>query len=125
MRFLLLIIFTVVLFPLNVLACPMDVPSVKDSDINNPPSGMIAFKAVIEKIIPDKPQTNAKPHDGFSLLLKITKITQVGSLSGGEITVEYGGCHNLPGDIGDEINVLARKNKENKWYAPQFWTRSK
>lgn len=103
----------------------MDALPVTEDDINNAPSEFIAFKATIVKIISDGSYSNAKPHNGFKLELKINKVTQGDISTNDLLTVDYGGCHNLPAKVGNEINVLARKNNEGEYYAPQFWNRKK
>lgn len=103
----------------------MDVPLVTEDDLNNAPSELTAFKATIIKIISDGSNTKIKPHNGFKLELKINKVIQ-GDISTNDIlVVDYGGCHNLPANIESEINVIARKNKEGEYYAPQFWNKKK
>jgi hypothetical protein len=103
--------------------CRSDAPLVTDADLKYPPANMIAFKAIIKKISSNGDLDRGKPHGGFQLKLKINKVYQ-GSNLGSTIMINYGGCHNLPGKIGSEINVLAMPSKEKGWYAPQFWQRS-
>jgi hypothetical protein len=104
--------------------CPEDAPPVVEEDLKYPLANMLAFKAVIKKIIPRGNLNRGKPHRGFQLQLKITKVYQGANL-GKTIAINYGGCHNLPGKQGSVINVLALPNKKGGWYAPQFWDRSK
>lgn len=104
----------------DVWGCFMDVPAVSDKDLANAPEEMAAFQAIITKITPDGVKTQVKPHKGFQLELKIVKVFQGNNLSG-LVTVRYEGCHNLPGKVGDVINVLASQDKEGGWNAPQFW----
>lgn len=84
---------------------------------------MIAFQGIIEKSSA-KGSTKAKPHDGFILTLKISKVFK-GTNLGSTVNVIYGPCHNMPGAIGEKINVLALPEKAGGWYAPQFWTTQK
>jgi hypothetical protein len=102
--------------------CLADADSPNEEDLKYPPAKMIAFKAVITKISSRGDLDLGKPHSGFQLNLKITKVYQ-GAKLGGSIVINYGGCHNLPGEQGSEINVLALPSKQEGWYAPQFWQR--
>jgi hypothetical protein len=83
---------------------------------------MVAFKGSITKISSYGDLDRGFPHSGFQLKLKITEVYQ-GNKLGDIITINYGGCHNLPGKQGDEINVLALYSKKAGWRAPQFWNR--
>jgi hypothetical protein len=103
--------------------CRGDAPFVEEEDLKYPPANTIAFKAVITKISSHGDLDRGKPHGGFQLQLKITKVYQGNNL-GDSIAINYGGCHNLPGKKGSIINVLALPSKEEGWYAPQFWRRS-
>ena len=102
---------------------PTDAPLVSEADLKYPPANMIAFKAIIKKISSNGDLDQGKPHGGFQLKLKITKVYQGANL-GNTIVINYGGCHNLTGKISGAINVLALPSKEKGWYAPQFWQRS-
>jgi hypothetical protein len=104
-------------------SCPGDALLPSEEDLKYPPVNMIAFKAVITKISPHGDLNRGKPHGGFQLQLKITKVYQGANL-GDTIAINYGGCHNLPGKQGSVINVLALPSKKEGWYAPQFWERS-
>lgn len=101
----------------------MDAPPVTEADILNPPADMLAAKAKIISTSIQKPLAG-KPHSGFQLVLQLVEITQGNIHHGAEISVDYGGCHNSPGNPGDIIAVLALKDPEGQWYAPQFWQRS-
>jgi hypothetical protein len=101
----------------------MDAPPVTEADILNPPADMLAAKAKIISTSIQKPLA-AKPHSGFQLVLQVVAVTQGNIHPGAEISVAYGGCHNSPGNPGDIIAVLALRNPEGQWYAPQFWQRS-
>jgi hypothetical protein len=103
--------------------CPGDAALPSAEDLKYPPANMIAFKAVITAISSHGDLDRGKPHGGFQLKLKITKIYQGANL-GDTIVINYGGCHNLPGKQGSEINVLALPSKKEGWYAPQFWQRN-
>jgi hypothetical protein len=103
--------------------CLGDAPLVSEEDLKYPPADTIAFKAVIEKISSHGDLDRGKPHSGFQLNLKITKVYQGANL-GDTISINYGGCHNLPGKQGSVVNVLALLSKKEGWYAPQFWERS-
>ncbi len=125
----------------NAWSCITDGNLPTEEDLQYPSAQMISFKAVITKISslsgldwgepPGGFQPEylhggfqlGKPHGGFQLSLKITNVYQGANL-GNTIMIDYGGCHNLPGKQGDEINVLALSNKKGGWYAPQFWERS-
>jgi len=107
----------------NAWGCRTDAPFVTEEDLKYPPADTIAFKAVITKISDRGDLDRGKPHGGFQLKLKITKVYQGASL-GDTIAINYGGCHNLPGKQGSVINVLALPSKQKGWYAPQFWYRS-
>jgi hypothetical protein len=119
----LLVFIPILFFAESACGCRTDAPLVSDKDLKHPPANMIAFKASIAKITSNGDLDQGKPHGGFQLKLRITKIYQGVNL-GNTIVVNYGGCHNLPGKIGNSINVLALSNKEKGWYAPQFWQRS-
>jgi hypothetical protein len=99
-------------------ACLMDAPQVTQEDVANAPEGMVAVQAVITAIEP-LGDLSIKPHGGFVLDFDTKKNFQ------GEVeanfSVQYGGCHNLPGKVGDVIYVLALKDVRGDWYAPQFW----
>jgi hypothetical protein len=103
--------------------CLTDAPLVSEEDLKYPPADMIAFKAVITQISSPGDLDRGKPHGGFQLKLKITKVYQ-GTKLGDTITINYGGCHNLLGKQDSVINVLALPSKKEGWYAPQFWLRS-
>jgi hypothetical protein len=105
-------------------ACLGDAPFVTEEDLKSPPANMIALTAVITSVHSKGDMHLGKPHGGFHLTLKVTKVYQ-GSNLGESLTVSYGGCHNLPGKQGSEVNVLALPSKDRGWYAPQFWSRSK
>ncbi len=104
-------------------ACRTDAPLVSEADLKNPPANMIAFKAIIKEINSNGDLDRGKPHGGFQLKLKITKLYRGDNL-GNTIVINYGGCHNLPGKTGSLINVLALPSQKQGWYAPQFWKRS-
>jgi hypothetical protein len=106
----------------NTWGCITDGGLPIEEDLQYPPAYMIAFKAVITKIRSHGNLDQGKPHGGFQLNLKITNVYQ-GTNLGDTIIINYGGCHNLPGKQGDEINVLALHDKREGWYAPQFWKR--
>jgi hypothetical protein len=106
----------------NAWGCLMDGALPNEEDLQYPPANMIAFKAVITKISHQGNLDRGKPHGGFQLKLKITEVYQGDNL-GDTISINYGGCHNLPGKQGDEISVLALSSKRQGWYAPQFWKR--
>jgi hypothetical protein len=106
----------------NAWACPMDAPPVTAEDLKYPPAKMIAFSGIITKITTTG-LLGAKPHGGFQLRLKVVKVFQGGQL-GQNISIAYGGCHNLPGSKGSKVNVLALPDQKGGWYAPQFWRRS-
>jgi hypothetical protein len=107
----------------NAWGCLMAGQLPRETDLQYPPVGMIAFKGVITKTITYGNLNEGLPHDGFQLELKITKVYQ-GNKLGDTITINYGGCHMLPGKKGNEISVLALSSKKEGWYAPQFWKRS-
>jgi hypothetical protein len=106
----------------NAWGCRTDAPPVADADLQYPPANTIAFTGMITKIS-TRGAVGAKPHGGFELELKIIKTFQ-GSNLGDTIAISYGSCHNLPGKQGEVVNVLALKDKQRGWYAPQFWRRS-
>jgi hypothetical protein len=106
----------------NAIACLGDAPPVTDKDLQYPPANMAAFRAKITKIVNRGSLDGGKPHGGFELKLKIIQVFQGRDL-GETIAVSYGGCHNLPGKQGEEVNVLALKDRNKGWYAPQFWRR--
>jgi hypothetical protein len=108
----------------NAWGCLTDAAFPSEEDLKYPPADTIAFKGVITKISSHGDLDRGKPHEGFQLKLKITKVYQGANL-GDTIAINYGGCHNLPGKQGSVINVLALPSKEEGWYAPQFWYRSK
>ena len=122
-RFLLLLVSMFLLFSENAWGCLTDAALPRDQDMKYPSDHTIAFKGVIEKISSHGDLDQGKPHGGFQLKLKITKVFQGVNL-GNSILINYGGCHNLPGKQGDVINVLALHDKKDGWYAPDFWTRS-
>lgn len=100
-------------------SCPMDVPQVTENDLLHAPPEMLAVRAQIVKS--EAPFfLGGKPHDGFTLTFKAVKIYQ-GEIQADTFTVSYGGCHNLPGRTGDTVSVLAIKDKDGNWYAPQHW----
>jgi hypothetical protein len=103
--------------------CIADASLPNEEDLKFPPADTIAFKAVITKISSRGDLDRGKPHSGFQLNLKITKVYQGAKLED-SIVVNYGGCHNLPGRKGSVINVLALPSKKEGWYAPQFWYRT-
>jgi hypothetical protein len=103
--------------------CRGDAPLPSEEDLQYPPANMIAFKAVITKISSHGDLDRGKPHGGFQLKLKITEVYQGANL-GETIAINYGGCHNLPGEKDSVINVLALHHKKEGWYAPQFWERN-
>jgi hypothetical protein len=107
----------------NAWGCLGDASLPSEEDLKYPPADTIAFKAVITKISSHGDLDRGKPHSGFQIKLKITKVYQGANL-GDTIAINYGGCHNLPGKQGSEINVLALPSKQEGWYAPQFWYRS-
>jgi hypothetical protein len=119
-----LLVFISILFSAEIArGCRSDAPLVTEADLKYPPANMIAFKAVIKKISSNGDLDQGKPHGGFQLKLKITKLYQ-GTNFGNTIVINYGGCHNLPGKPESLINVLALPSKKQGWYAPQFWQRS-
>jgi hypothetical protein len=119
-----LLVFISILFSAEIArSCRSDAPLVTEADLKYPPANMIAFKAIIKKISSNGDLDQGKPHGGFQLKLKITKLYQGNNL-GTTIVINYGGCHNLPGKLGSLINVLALPSKKQGWYAPQFWQRS-
>lgn len=118
----LLLILGIVLFAPQTWACRVDPPQVQETDIQHPPEGMLSLKGQIIKIN-TRGALHIKPHNGFSVELKIIAIYQ-GDLTSNTVTIKFGPCHNLPGKVGDIIPVLALKNEEG-WYAPQFWSRPK
>lgn len=119
-----LLVFIPILFSAGIAGgCRTDAPLVSDTDLKYPPANMIAFKAIIAKITSNGDLDQGKPHGGFQLKLRITKIYQGVNL-GNTIVINYGGCHNLPGKTGSSISVLALPDKKRGWYAPQFWHRS-
>jgi hypothetical protein len=97
---------------------------------------MLAMKGQIMKIIPlgtlnvSPPSVNfplgyiTKPHPGFLVHLKILSVTQGQVSTGATVIINYGGCHNYPGRVGDVIYALARRDRQGGWYVPQFWKRS-
>lgn len=107
----------------NAWSCITDGNLPTEEDLQYPSAQMISFKAVITKISSLSGLDWGEPPGGFQLSLKITNVYQGANL-GNTIMIDYGGCHNLPGKQGDEINVLALSNKKGGWYAPQFWERS-
>lgn len=119
--------FTVILlvcgFSAPVIACPMNVPPVSAEDLTHPPEGMLAFTGEIETI-----ETNGdlgpSPHQDFNVAFKNLQVMQ-GDQTIKKVTVKYGPCHSLPGQLGDRINVLARPDKVKGFYAPQFWQNAK
>jgi hypothetical protein len=118
-----LLVATAILFSAGTAwGCLGDAPLVSEEDLKYPPVDTIAFKAVIEKISSHGDLDRGKPHSGFQLNLKITKVYQGANL-GDTIVINYGGCHNLPGKQGSVINILALPSKKEGWYAPQFWER--
>jgi hypothetical protein len=121
-----LLVFIPILLSARIASgCLSDAPLVTEADLKYPPANMIAFKAVIKKISFNGDLDQGKPHGGFQLKLKITKLYQGANLGNtNTIVINYGGCHNLPGKIGSVINVLALPSKEKGWYSPQFWQRS-
>jgi hypothetical protein len=94
-----------------------------EEDLQYPPANMIAFKGVITKISSHGDLDQGLPHSGFQLKLKITKVYR-GDKLGDVITINYGGCHSLPYQQGNEISVLALPSDKGGWYGPQFWERS-
>ncbi|MEZ5690060.1 MAG: hypothetical protein R3D71_00150 [Rickettsiales bacterium] len=122
MRFLLFLVVFMFLFPTGSWA-ECSVRPLTDADIEDPVPYVATFKAVIEKIIPDNFSIKTKPHKGFHLQLKISKVMQGNVKSGDVLTIFYGGCHDLPGKVGDEINVLTFQKKYVGWIAPQIWYR--
>jgi hypothetical protein len=121
-----LLVFIPILLSARIASgCRSDAPLVTEEDLKYPPANMIAFKAIIKKITSNGDLDKGKPHGGFQLKLKITKVYQGANLDNtNTIVINYGGCHNLPGKIGGVINVLALPSKEKGWYSPQFWQRS-
>jgi hypothetical protein len=107
----------------NAWGCLMAGSWPNEEDLQYPPAGMVAFKGVITKISSHGDLDQGLPHSGFQLDLKITKVYQ-GHKLGDTITINYGGCHMLRRNQGDEVNVLARLHKKEGWSAPQFWKRS-
>jgi hypothetical protein len=97
--------------------------SVTEEDMLHPPPDMLAFRAEILKILPHG-HINFKPHNGFSVHYKIQKMFQ-GQVNGNSIWLEYGGCQSVPGQAGDTILVLAMKDSNVDWFAPEFWKRSR
>ncbi len=102
-----------------VMACRTNVPPVSAEDLTHPPEGMLAFTGEIEAV-----ETNGdlgpSPHQGFDITFKNLQVMQ-GDPTLKKVTVNYGPCHSVPGQLGDRINVLARPDKERGFYAPQFW----
>ena len=108
----------------NVWGCLGIVGLPQEIDIQYPPADMVSFQGVIRKVSSLVNPNRGFPHSGFQLELKITRVYQ-GDKLGDIITINYGGCHELPEKAGSEINVLARFNKKKEgWYAPQSWKRS-
>jgi hypothetical protein len=99
--------------------CPGDAPLPSEEDLQYPPADTIAFQGVITKITAYSDLSLGKPHAGFQLKLKITKVYQ-GTKLGDTIAINYGGCHRLPGKQGSVISVLALPSKKG-WYAPSRW----
>jgi hypothetical protein len=128
-----LITIGVLLTPAVAKACPMDAPQVREADILRPPANMLAMKGQIMKILPlgtlkvSPPSVNfplgyiTKPHPGFLVYLKILSTTQGKVSTGSTMIINYGGCHDYPGKVGDVIYALALQDKQGGWYAPQFW----
>ncbi|MCI5059899.1 MAG: hypothetical protein MRY79_02380 [Alphaproteobacteria bacterium] len=107
-------------------ACLMDVPLVTEEDvvhvIPHPTlDGVISVKGIIKRITYEG-KLDVKPHNGFTIQLKIIK-NYHNETVGDVITVRYGACHNLPGAEGDLIYAIAYADKGGNLYAPQFWQR--
>jgi hypothetical protein len=119
-----LLIVTIPLFfsSENAWGCLGSAQPVGEEDLKYPPADTIAFKGVITKISSRGDLDRGMPHSGFQLNLQITKVYQ-GTNLGDTISINYGGCHNLPGKQGSVINVLALPSRQ-EWYVPQFWYKS-
>jgi hypothetical protein len=102
--------------------CPGDARLPSEEDLQYPPADSISFKGVITKITTYSDLSLGKPHAGFQLKLNITKVYQ-GVKLGDAISINYEGCHRLPGKQGGVINVLALPSKKG-WYAPSRWDSS-
>ena len=120
-----LVAFTTVLMASpNVWAvsCLSHAPTVSDEDMEHPPRGAYAFRAEILKIVPHG-RMDTKPHLGFAVDYKIVQMFR-GQLTKNYISVEYGSCQDLPGNVGDTVPVLAVRDRFVDWFAPEFWRRS-
>jgi hypothetical protein len=104
----------------------MDTPPVTQDDLLNPPVEMLAIEGEIVSIVP-LGQLGPKPHSGFNVKFRVVKVYQ-GDYKEKYITIEFGPCHNSPGNAKSIVPVLAIKSKDSKsaaeWYAPQFWNRT-
>jgi hypothetical protein len=124
MQFLYLLPILVSIFmPTIAFGCLMQVPDPNESDLKHPPLKAIAFKGTITKVVSHGDLNRGNPHSDFQLKLKVTKAYR-GVKVGSTIVINYGACHSLPGKSGSQINVLAL-HRQDRWYAPQFWSRSK
>jgi hypothetical protein len=70
-----------------------------------PRDAAFAAKAIIRRINADWPILGT-PHSDFRLELQVVQLFK--GEAGSVITVTYGPCHDVPGEVGETINVLAR-----------------
>jgi hypothetical protein len=119
----LLIVIPILFSAGNAWSCITDASLPSEEDLRYPPDNAISFRAVITKISAHGRIDRGKPHGGFQLKLEITNAYQGVNL-GDTIVVNYGGCHNLPGEQGSVISVLALPSKQEGWQAPAHWQRS-
>jgi hypothetical protein len=90
----------------NALACRYSPPPPSDEQLGLAQADVIAFKAIVTKLSP-LGEMKGIPHEGFTLDLKVIKVFN-GDVAP-TVSVFYGPCHFVNGQVGETINVLARK----------------